>query len=251
MFKHRPINPESLEQMRNQLSSTDWSYLENLDINTACSDFSDKMKSLIEQFTPEKEVIIPPKFIIRDEWMTRGLLKSSFKVTRLYKKCVHKPKTDPSYMNYVEYRNTYNKLKRLAKKEYYQERFNKYKNDIKGTWKLLNSLTGRGKQQHISQNTFKLGEKTINRPDDIANEFCKYFTNIGPKLAKEISPPTQNFNTYLNVSKSQNLHSMFLLPTSPIEIKKLIESLKTKKSCGHDNMNTYFLKQISLKFPIL
>ena len=118
--------------------------------------------------------------------MTKGLMKSSTTLSKLYKKCIKRAKDHPSYIVYIEYRNKYNQLKRTAKQTYYEQRFEQYKYDIRNTWKLLNSLVGRTKDKSSIPDTFKHNGKTLNERSEISNGFCNYFTNIGPQLAASI-----------------------------------------------------------------
>ena len=152
---------------------------------------------------PEKDVVIFSKHIIRDDWMTKGLMKSSTTLNKLYKKCIKRSKEHPSYVRYIDYRNSYNQLKRTAKQIYYQELFEKYKGDIKNTWKLLNSLIGRTKDKSSITSSFNCNGKIVNHPTDIANGFCDYFTNLGPQLANSIKAPQNDYDQYLR-SKGTN-----------------------------------------------
>ena len=45
---------------------------------------------------------------------------------------------------------------------------------------------------------------------------------------------------------------MFLTPTDQDEVKSILNTLKPKKSSGHDNISTSFLKQIAteISYPI-
>ena len=69
-----------------------------------------------------------------------------------------------------------------------------------------------------------------------------YFTNIGAKLAEKIIPPDLN---YVSPFKSNNNQkSIFLNPTSPDEIIKITQKLKSSNSSGVDNISTKLLKSI-------
>ena len=72
-------------------------------------------------------------------WITPGLLKSINKKNRLYKKFI----TSPSLSNerkYKAYKNKLNHLIRIAKRKYYDTKFESAKNDLRTTWKLLNEV---------------------------------------------------------------------------------------------------------------
>ena len=85
----------------------------------------------MDMHIPKKRVTIPARYIIRDPWMSKGLMTSSRTSTKLYHKCMNKLRTDPAYLNYIKYRNVYNTLKRKAKINYYSQLFKDYKFDIR------------------------------------------------------------------------------------------------------------------------
>lgn len=243
-FKHRHLNTALINEIKLNISNTDWTFLYTLDVNTAYDLFSDKLNQLIDEIAPERTITIPPHHIIRDDWMTIGLMKSSLKLNKMYRKCTNKPKTHPLYIDYVAYRNAFNKIKRTAKHDFYKDRFEQYKTDIKKTWKLMNSLIGKTHDKSSIQTTFKLNNSILTEPQEIANGFCTYFSTIGSDLARSISQPTKNAFQYLQAKKTNNLNSFFVTPTTPNEIQSIINSLKPKKSSGFDKLNTSLLKEL-------
>ena len=81
----------------------------------------------------------------------------------------------------------------MAKQHYYFQCSNKYKNDIKNTWKTISGIICKSKPNaypdFFIENGRKLYDKKI-----IANKFNSYFTDIGPNLAEQI-PQTKNLIT--------------------------------------------------------
>ena len=67
------------------------------------------------------------------------------------------------------------------------------------------------------------------------------FANVGPNQAKKINSEGTNFKNYLQ-DPAQS--SIFLQPTNCVEISKIVSSLKTSHSCGHDELSTSLLKRI-------
>lgn len=251
-FKHRPVNESSIHEIQAKLNETDWSFLHNVNVNDAYTLFEDTLLEIIENEAPEKEVVIPSKYIINEEWMTKGLMKSSRILNKLYRKCANKPRTHSAYIRYIDYRNTYNTLKRTVRQNYYRDLFDKYKTDIKRTWKLMNSLIGKENDKSTVQNTFKLDNKILNNPKEIADGFCQYFSNVGSKLAADIGRPNKTYYDYLHLKNNINQSSIFLTPVSPIEVQTIIKSLKSKKSTGRDNLNTLLIKQLGseISYPL-
>ena len=72
-------------------------------------------------------------------------------------------------------------------------------------------------------------------PLEIANKFNKYFVNVGPKLAEKIRTDTNTtFHHYL---ATKNPNSMFLEPTTEVEIEKELKNMNINKSPGYDGIN--------------
>jgi hypothetical protein len=119
IFKYRPMTDIVLGLITNTLDDTNWDNLLNADTIQAYENFTSKLNDIVHRHAPEKTVTIQPNFIIREKWMTKGLMKSSRNLNKLYRKCSKKPQTHQSYIHYKTYRNCYNKLKLAAKTIYY------------------------------------------------------------------------------------------------------------------------------------
>ena len=78
--------------------------------------------------------------------------------------------------------------------------------------------------------------------DKVANEFNKFFVNIGPNLAERINTSsTQNFKDYLNatINNSFQFNNISLQ-----DIIKIIDNLKSKTSYGFDGISNKLLKYV-------
>ena len=86
-------------------------------------------------------------------------------------------------LNYILSRNAYFLKIKATKKEFYQKHLEKRKNDVKGTWNVINSVLGRSKGKQL----FKLivDDKEITNKKALASEFNKYFSNVAKKLVKK------------------------------------------------------------------
>ena len=58
------------------------------------------------------------------------------------------------YNKYLRYRNTYNIIKRQTKYTRYENLLNRYQNDIRKTWRVLNNITGRSHDTTTISDTF-------------------------------------------------------------------------------------------------
>ena len=77
-------------------------------------------------------------------WITKGIITSTRKKNKLYRKFLRKPNIN-NELRYKRYKNKLNHVLRIAKKKYYSEQFEDSKNDIKSTWKTINELLNKTK----------------------------------------------------------------------------------------------------------
>ena len=56
----------------------------------------------------------------------------------MYKKALKNKKVGTLWNKFIEYRNQFNRIKRIAKETYYKQLLEQYKNDIKKTWGVIN-----------------------------------------------------------------------------------------------------------------
>ena len=131
---------------------------------------------------------------------------------------------------------TYGRLKKFcekhierAKKKYYKKEFEKYQDCSKKQWQIINNLLNR-KTRRSEQFRLKEDDGTILSTDEaIAGKFNDYFSNIASNIKAQISPRQTfdpgGFEGYLS---GANTKSMFIKPTEPAEIQKIILCLKNK-----------------------
>lgn len=75
-----------------------------------------------------------------------------------------------------------NHVIRIAKNNYYFDTFQENKNDMNGTWKIVNELLNNNNKANLPD-SFRMGDKTISDKQDITNSFNDCFVNLGLSLA--------------------------------------------------------------------
>ena len=174
--------------------------------------------------------------------MTPALLKSSRTKRIMYKECLGKSKESQTYQNFIKYRNTYNRLTRTSKQNYYASELTKYKYNAKKTWGILNTLIGRNNTLGGISESFKINGNVTNDKKIISNKFCEFFSEIGNKYASNIPPARKPF--YRHLQNNHNARSMFMSPTDEVEVCNIRTSMKAKNSSGHDFISSKFIKSI-------
>ena len=192
----RKITDENLRKFNENVSNTNWASFLDEDPSMAYNNFIDEYSRVYNACFPLK--VIKGKLLnnCSSPWITPGLLKSINKKNRLYKKFTRSPSLS-NERKYKTYKNKLNHLIRIAKRKYYDTKFESATNDLRTTWKLLNEVTNKRKSKLPLPSSFASERKTITDPMEIADKFCKYFTNIGPNLARALRDVNSSFSSFL------------------------------------------------------
>ena len=174
------------------------------------------------------------------------MLKSIKYRDKLYKRL---KLTDPNSANYVTINinlKTYNGILktsiRAAKQAYFESCFNRFKNDIKNTWKTINDILSKTKIQKKSPTVIVENGVTHTDKLNIANKCNQFFTNIAQTLARDIKyDGTKNYKYYLN----KHINTVFDFQNIDEEtVRKTIQNLPSKNSCGLDGISSKLIKII-------
>jgi hypothetical protein len=115
---------------------------------------------------------------------------------------------------------------------------------MKKTWQTLNNILGRNKVTKPPSHFIDNNGSEITDHKTIANKFNDFFTNIGPSLAKKISPPDTSILDHVMKPSDSPSTSLFLSPCTVEEILDITNSLKSSNCIGIDNISSNLLKQI-------
>ena len=240
----RKLNEEKINNIKQSLTGIDWAPLTDMNVNNAYDMFINQINDCLDTHAPMRTITISQKNVIRDEWMTPGLLQSSKTRDKLYKQQVGFPIDHPNHVKYVNYRNQYNRLKRFSKKDFYYKQIEYHKNSSKKLWNILNKVIGKTRNKMELPNKIKDTRGILVHGSlAIANTFCDFFSNVGPNLASKIPVPNRTYLSYMDGFSCDS--ALLLAPTDPYEISRIINKLGNKTSSGYDGISNIFLKQIS------
>ncbi len=237
-YYKRKLNTNNISALGVELSQTNWNdVLQSNSANESYNCFITKFTDLYNKHLP----LVKTKINKRKEakpWITTGIIKSIKTRNKLYKQFLKHP-NETNKNKYVNHRNKLTHIIRISCKQYYLNKFNSYKNDIKNTWNIINNVLGKNKKDplptHFNDNNIK-----ISNPRTIAVKFNSFFAEIGPTLASKIHT-TVNFSDFLSAPFQQ---SIFFNPTSGKEILDIIATFKNGKSSGFDDISPTVVKQI-------
>ena len=243
-------NLQSIENLKLELKALNlMTRLDNnlhVNPNYSYSIINDNLTKAIDRHLPVKVVKYNKHKHKKTKWITQGIINSIRYRDKLYKNLHNTPLNTDEYINKKINLTTYNRILkqniRLAKKQYYEICFSNYKNDIKKTWGMIKDILNKNKQKDELPIEFSINGVLESNTVKIADEFNKYFVNIGPSLASKIVQPERNtFKDYLTCPFSEEFQFQLINSNT---VRKTINSLKTKSTCGFDRMSNKLLKNL-------
>lgn len=150
IVRHR--TPEAIEVFKEELGRQNWDDVYSYENpNEAYDIFLEKILNIYDKCCPLKAIKVNHK--IQKPWFTKGIIKACKKKNILYRKFL-KSRTRDAENKYKEYKNKLVNIIRNSKKEYYTKLLIEHKQNIQGTWKVLNSVIHKRKYKGEYPNHF-------------------------------------------------------------------------------------------------
>ena len=248
---YRPMTDANVKKLNDSLKKTNWTgVLSSNDPNEAYNMYLKIYQTALDSAMPIKTVPLKHKKHKKQPWITLGILKSIQTKSKLFKQKIRTQNEQQQTIainKYNRYRNILNRVIKAAKRLYWDTVFTESKNDVKLTWKYINTILQRTQNKVNFPDSFRHNGNILTENKHIANAFNMHYINVGPTIANEIPNTTIDIDTMSNIN---NPHSFFLIPTTPEEIEKVINKLKPKTSCGFDEINSKIIKKSSMVIAI-
>jgi len=229
---------KNLQSFAASLSTTNWLEIYNVtDPDEGFNIFQEKVTQNAEHCFYHKQRA-PNK--IKCNWYDKELYVLSRKKDKLYKQFIKK-KSPSAKEKYQKIRNFYFHSIYNKKKLYIQTALKKHTKDIKKTWQVLNKLMGRNLYKLQSSSTLHFKDNLLTDNADIANAFNEHFSNVADQLINTLPPINHHFTNYL---KASHPSTIYIFPTNPTEIKRLIDNTNPKLSAGFDQIAPILLKYL-------
>ena len=241
-IQHRNLSEKNMRKICELIESIDWkAKLQSLDTNNAFNEFHNHLTMTIDRISPLVIKKINPKKQPRAKWLTTGIINSINKNLLLYKESIKTNASPDQKLKYSNHNKLLKKVQRLAKMKYYSNKCDEIKTNGSKLWRLINKITNKSNNKQTVINKITVDGIVHERPKTIANELATYFAGIGEKLSDTLPKPDRNITTYLNkIPMCPN--TMYVTPTTPIEIDKIIRKLANKNSSGYDRISNQMLK---------
>ena len=186
------------QKFNKELQRQHWEYIYFFaaDPNAMWEIWKNLFLEVLDKHAPIQHKIIKSKKLpwitskIKELIITRDKLKRKAILTNL----------ETDWYNYKQTRNKVNIELRNAKNDYYSLKIAGQKHNPKQARKTINNLLGRQIKQTVV-NELDIEGEILTNPEDIAEGFNNYFSNIGPNLASKIGTSNCDFEHYIKNTK--------------------------------------------------
>jgi len=173
-------------------------------------------------------------------WFNRRIQSLASERDKLFKKLKQNKKNTKLKILYRKKRNQVNQIISKSKKAYFEQKFKENQNDVKKSWKLVNSILGRSApsvddtlDSHLGNNLSKT---------EITNSFIDSFVHEVEILKHDCNLQLLTTNRPIKV-----VNSFFLPKASSTKIQLIISSLSSNKSSGYDEIRATEIKILAVK----
>ena len=145
------------------------------DTNEQFDLFHDIILRSVDIHCPVRVRSLSNKKFRREPWLTAGLHISCNKQKKLYQNSISNNAKSSAVERYKAYGNTLKKLKRISKINYYKNKCEEYKRDVRKLWHMINSCIGKTNDKTTIIDHLRVENTDITDSKKIANEFGRYF----------------------------------------------------------------------------
>ena len=201
--------------------------------------FYDKISEIVDLHVPVIQLSKKEMKTKSKPWITPAIQISISKKNKLYKNYL-KTKSVHYYTRFKIYRNKINNLLRISKRNYYNSYFAIKQGNSKLIWEGIKSIIN-VKSKVPGTPVINENDSEISDPKKIADAFNRYFSNVGETLDNKIPKVNKSPHEYMTSSPCD---SLFLYPTSLLEIEDEIAKLNCSKATGPFSIPVKFFKAI-------
>ena len=244
----RTFNEENINYFKSLLQKENWnSVTDKIDVNDKSFEFIHIIKYYFDIAFPVKKFIVSQKRYKSQTWITKGIAISCQRKRELHKLC--KITNDLNLKShYKTYCSILRKVIYEAKMKCNREYITNAGNKNKAIWDIVRKETRPNSNTAKDEIEILYNGRLVKNSQEIAEMFNEFFANV-----TQIQISHTAHNQQLPFINRENDKTIFLPPTTPEELLKVINSLKNTLSCGIDDIPDKVVKRCAplLIIPLL
>ena len=235
-YEHKNINVRSMKNYSvmkfiNILRAIDFPDYDNFDnMNTAYSDFKNKVEISIDKIAPFKKICIKSR---TSEWFDLEILNGIKNRDKLFKK-FKKTKSYNDHENYKKARNNIQRIIKNKKRNFIEHKLTENIGKPKELWKILRGIGAPSKNKSNSNICLEKDNHISFDKKTNCEIFKNFFGNLANDLLNKLPIPTNKFGTnsidnYYSHLNIRNKDFSFRV-TSELIVLKLLQGIEPSKS---------------------
>ncbi|MCP4054789.1 MAG: hypothetical protein GY739_17445 [Mesoflavibacter sp.] len=243
----RIFNHVNTENFISDIKDSDWSELNNSNCSTdQWNIFFNIIDKAFNDNFPLKKIKHNNKNQDKP-WINNEIKTLNKKERKLYliKTKTNNPVTIQKHKDIKKLLDT---IIRREKINYFKQQFKNTYNKPKQMWKIINKITNKSPPSNNDIDCIKINNTLITDKKEIAENMNTFFSNIGNKLANNITTNDSDQEQYINNIPESQATFKFSMVTAE-SIKKIAKNLQPKMSAGPDNIPSKITKIILNTIP--
>ena len=186
------LKEEDFTNLKSDFNFIDWDQIlhyDRNDVNLSFDTFFTTFENILDKYCPLRKVRNKDFKNKHKPWITKGILISIKRRDKLFGKYIRaKNKENKTFLHncYKELRNKIITLIRESKFNHFKAYFQKNSHNIKNLWAGINQIVNiKSKAKDCPTYMEDENGKPLGNPDQIANNFNKYFSNIAENILKK------------------------------------------------------------------
>ena len=238
-IKFRDMSLANKLRFNEMVQSTDWNLVlyDHRNSNIMVVQLLNTLDKLYNTCFPFKTKTVSTKRLCKP-WITKALHKSIKNKHDLFRQT---RRNDYDFNAYKRYSNMLTSLLRTSKLSYFKAKFEACKQDLSKTWAVINSTINPGSKRS-SIIKLSTNNQTITEPFQIAEALNSHFAGIGLSLRDAL--PYRDEERYHRYLPPRLFNSIFLHPSTSVEVKNIIKDIKNTKGNIH-SLSAKILKENS------
>ena len=129
-------------------------------------------------------------------------------------------------------------------KRNYQNEYEQCKSNTNEKWKFINKMLNRQSSIDSIPQCLENGNEKVTSPQEIADTFNGFFTNMGEALAKSLPPANMGFEWFMPVKEGVQQTPEFKFLEIQEEITRdVIRNCHGKKAVGYNKISMSIIKE--------
>ena len=228
IIRSRQLKHYKPESFREDLATADWKSLMNIeDVDLMSFEWERLFLKILDRHAPIRQRKVRNNYAphINSDLRRKMFLRDYYKKKHRY------TNSENDWQQYKKLRNAVNIENAKTKTDYFAQKLGEANSDIKETWKILNSASGK-RSKTTTIHKLVVNDNDVSDPKQISDELNSYFCNIAESILKDsynTSVSNAPFEPYiLKIPKPDSLFKFKRV--TPNDIVYHVAKLNTSRS---------------------